>query len=148
MKKVVIIVLIVILLLGGAGAYAYFNYIRTPTAQNTGNSVPVTVTMENFAQVLSGNSFVRDLPDDAVISLVVGDEYYTIKKSSVTKEKVNGCDFQLSIPEKYIPMLGNLCTAVQTAKSNGELGFESSMSKTSLLWKYKSAIKYKDCFGL
>ena len=148
MKKtvIVLIVLIIILFAAVGGIFFYLNPVQEKTNGNQ-NIVYVNITKENFAQVLSGNSFVINLPDSAVISLKVDEDYYAIKKGSVTKEQANSPDFQITLPGEYIPMLGNLCSAVDAAKKNGDLGFETSMSKTSLLWKYKSMLKYRECFG-
>jgi len=42
----------------------------------------------------------------------------------------------------------NLCSIIRKAKSNNDLGIEMHISYAALLWKYRTVLKYKDCFGL
>lgn len=144
MKKRWIVLIIAIVAVAAAACYVY---IQLKPGQAGLPAVYVNVTKENFAQVLASNSFVKDLPNDAVISLKVDEDYYAIRKSGVIKEEADLPDFKITIPGKYIPMLWDLCAAMDSARNSGELGFESGLSKISLLWKYKSMLKYRECFG-
>ena len=147
MKKIVLgVIAIILIAVIGVGAYVYL----APPKQTTsnGNYVPVIVTKENLAAVMQASAFIQDLPKDAVIAFEIGEDKYTITRGSVKMEEASEYDFRLTLPEKYTSSMGDLCGAIKTGKVNEDLGFESSLSTTSLMWKYKSALKYKDCFGL
>ena len=55
----------------------------------------------------------------------------------------------ISIHSKYVSESYNFCNAIKQANRNGDLSYEVNpdLSKASLLWKYKSMMKYKDCLG-
>lgn len=148
MRKAVMILVIaiVVLALASWGAFFYINSGKKETISNQ-NAVYVNITKENFARILAGNDFVKDLPEKAVISLKIDEDYYVIRKASISKERAESYDLQISLPGEYIPGLGNLCGTLELAKSNGDFGFETSLGKTELLWKYKSMLKYRSCFG-
>lgn len=148
MKKLVVVLLVIIILvLAGVGAAFFYLNSGQEETNNNQNAVYVNVTKENFALIMEQNQFIKALPDNAVISLKFGEDYYIIKKSSVQEEKINDYDFEISIPDKYLSMIGNLCSAIETAKANGDMGWDSKLSKTQLMWKYKSMLKYRNCFG-
>ena len=68
-------------------------------------------------------------------------------KNSVEIGETSDADIEMIVNSKYISQLGNLCLAVQNAKANGDLEYEYNIGKTKLLWKYKSMMKHKNCFG-
>jgi len=145
----VIGLIVAIMVILGLGAYVYFAYIRIPAYSGIGGGggTVVNLTKENFVAIMSENTFVKQMPDEAIISLSLGEEYYTISNTGVVKSQTTGYDFELSVPDTYLPLMANLCNAVAEAKKNGELGFDTALSNSELMWKYKSMLKYRDCFG-
>ncbi|MBD3247152.1 hypothetical protein GF378_00855 [Candidatus Pacearchaeota archaeon] len=111
--------------------------------------------------ILPQNQVIQDLPDNARILLSffnfnTGERQwerdYLIGKGSATQvsSMPNDLDMKMIMHSRNVPLLkeGNLCNVVATAKKNGDYATELVGSKTSLLWKYKGVMKYKDCLGL
>lgn len=133
------------------------NLIESPQKTMSGQSKPVTITQENFPGYLQKQQIIQELPKSAVISLRiynfdtgertwVGD--YTITKGSVLKGLPESPDAEVIIHSKYAgKLVSNFCQAIQQAKTNGDFAFELKTDKTSLLWKYRGMMKYKDCFA-
>lgn len=97
---------------------------------------------------LMESEFVQDLPKNAVIELKLGENYYTVSKNSVTVGKPENPDLTISLPAKYMnDISAGLCETVKRANQNRELGMEIHASQTSLMWKYRGMLKYKDCLG-
>lgn len=118
--------------------------------------VVVSITKDNLPGFLVGQQVVKDIPEKAVLMLRFynfnsgerqWEESYVIKKNSVEKASTEEYDVMLIMDSKYLSDLGDLCGAVKKAKANNDFGFESEMSSTEFMWKYKSMLKYKDCFG-
>lgn len=97
---------------------------------------------------IAKSDFVKDLPKSAVIELKIGEEHYTVSKSSVTLGRPENPDITLTLPTKYSTELSkDLCGAVKQANQNRDLGVEIHTSQTALMWKYRGMLKYKDCLG-
>ncbi|MDO8623683.1 MAG: hypothetical protein Q7R52_05550 [archaeon] len=130
------------------------------TGKNVSNpGSPTNITYSNLAQVLSGNSMIKALPDNSNVVLQFYnfnsgsraiEKSYILKNTGVAEGTVANADLTISISSRYMNGLNtwNFCSMVKTAKKNGDLGTESSLSTPSLLWKFKSMMKYKDCFGM
>jgi hypothetical protein len=113
--------------------------------------------LDNFAEVLSGQGVVKELPKNGVIKLQLYDvenhewvvkKSFVITKGKVVEGSVDKLDMDVMIDLKYLPEIGNnLCDAVRKAGDNNELAVESDMGKIALLWKYKSMLKYRRCLG-
>ena len=148
LKTIIIISVIFILII--SGVYAYFSFFSkdSETGQQNPSGQTVVVTEENFYLYLSSLDFVQDLPSSAVISLKTTNKEYSITKSSAVEGKAENPDMTISIPSSYISKLGKgFCAVLDEAKTNGDLGIETHISQTSLLWKYKSMTKYRSCLG-
>ena len=79
----------------------------------------------------------------------IGEKYYTITKGKIIEEKTSNSDIKISIPEKYsIEINKDFCSFIKKVNTNKDLSISLEISKTELLWKYRSVIKYKDCLGL
>jgi len=97
---------------------------------------------------LKDNEIVKNLPNSAIISLKLGDEYYTVKKNSVTAGKPIDPDITISLPKSYSTKLSeDLCEVFRKANQNKEIAVEIHSSQSALLWKYKGMLKYKNCLS-
>ncbi|MBU0906569.1 MAG: hypothetical protein KKD18_00990 [Nanoarchaeota archaeon] len=97
---------------------------------------------------LANSDMVRDLPGKASIELKLGDGYYTLSKDSVAVGRPFNPDLTISLPSSYANQISlGLCEMIQNANANGDLEIEMHSSQTSLLWKYRGMLKYKDCLG-
>lgn len=119
---------------------------------------PVNITYANIARVLSANSMVKDLPTSATILLRFynfnsgtrqWEKSYILKRGDV-QEGNTAADMTIIISSKYLSELtsSNLCSVLQKAQKNGDFSTESTMSTLSLMWKYRSMMKYRSCLGL
>lgn len=159
MKKVLIVVILIVLVGLVAGAVYYVLPERQVMDIDATEMPTIKVNYTNFAEVISGNSIVRDLPADAVLQLKFynydsgsqeWEKSFVMKRGLVVDGSVDGADIVLSLNSKYLNELTNknFCDVIKKANSNGDLGFESSLSTAGLAWKFKSVMKYKDCFGM
>jgi hypothetical protein len=97
---------------------------------------------------LDKSEMIKDLPKSAVIELKLGENYYSIKKNSVSTGRPPNPDITISLPAEYISQISlGLCAMVKNANSNGDLSIKTHLSQTSLMWKYKGMLKYKSCLG-
>jgi len=124
----------------------------------TNNIQTIPVNYTNLASELSKNSMIKTIPDNAVLLLKFynfnsgereWEKSYILRKGKVT-EGEEKADITLTLDSKYLKELtnNNFCSIIKLAKKNGDLGFETSLSTTSMLWKFKGMMKYKDCFGI
>ena len=42
----------------------------------------------------------------------------------------------------------DFCNTMKKAKANDDLGYDTKLSSLELAWKFKSMMKYKECFGM
>ncbi len=117
-----------------------------------------SISINRLTTYLEEQEIIRALPEDAKISIKPynfnsgerrWEKEYKITGDAVQDGKIENPDVSIRIDSKYLTQLkeNNLCDVIKQAKQNGELGFDVSISRTRLLWKYKSVLKYKDCFG-
>lgn len=154
-RKIIVIIAVVLLVIAG---FLIYNYKLTGnTVKNTGTGQIVPITYNNIAQVLSSSDLVNALPEDGSILLRFynfntgsrqWEKSFIIKKGNV-REGIENADITLILHSKYLSGLttGNFCSMINQAKKNKDLGFETSLSKISLGWKYKSMYKFRDCLG-
>jgi len=59
-------------------------------------------------------------------------------------------DIYLTLSSDYVSEIegDNFCEVIKKARNNGDLGQYTEASKITLLWRYKSMIKYADCLGI
>lgn len=141
---------------------AFFIYQQIPEQKSTStssNSAPATsITYQNLAPELSKNTIIKAIPEGSTILLKFynfdsgereWEKSYILKKGSIT-EGESDAEIVLSLHSDYLKGLTNtnFCSVIQKANQNGDLGFETDLSKTALLWKFKSMMNYKECFGL
>ena len=132
------------------------------TFQSTGKVVQgetqtILLTKQNLPLYLNQHQITKDIPKSATIGFQfysiqngqqVWEEKYLLKNKKIelkdfTNEKT---DIIISMNSKYFSLFGDICHAIKTANQNGDLQYNVKISKTSLLWKYKGMLKYKNCF--
>jgi hypothetical protein len=164
MKNIIIIAIIGIFVVSAAFYSLYLIREKSSNQDINSNSlnVPiqaVKITYDNLASTLSNTNMIQDLPSDAVILLQFYnfnsgerefEKSYILTKGKIEQGTTENEDIAIYIHSKYLSKLttANFCSVIQEAKNNGDLGVETKISKTSLLWKYKSIMRYKSCLGL
>jgi len=154
MNKKQIIVSIIFLIIIFFSAYS--------TSQATGNVIQgetqtILLTKQNLPLYLNQHQIVKNLPKSATIGFQfyriqdgqrIPEEQYLLKNKKVElkETKDQNPDITISMDSRYFHLFGDLCNAIKTANQNGGLQYEVKISKTTLLWRYKSMIKYKNCF--
>lgn len=163
MKRFFVVLAMVLFLVVAISALIYID-LNTERKTITNNAVStniepmnVELTVENLAQVLSEQKMVKEMPKNGAIMLKLFDienrewvvkKAYIITRGKVVEGSVNDADMTITINSAYLNDIGkDLCAAVRKANDNFDLDFDSKMTTTALLWKYKSMLKYRDCFG-
>lgn len=129
----------------------------TSSSSNQVRFVPLTDEQrQKVESTILSEDFVNSIPEKDPISLRF---FYFENGSRVWQDTFYMADgkilnsaspgIKLTLHSKYIDELGkeDLCNVIQTANANRDLGFDSPYSNSKLLWKYKSLLKYRDCFG-
>lgn len=119
--------------------------------------VPLTDEQrQKVENTILASDFFKDIPEKDPVSIrffyfeggqrVWQDTFYMAGGELLPSAQAT---IKLTLHSKYIDELNgdNLCSIIQTANKNRDLGFESPYSDSKLIWKYKSMIKYRDCFG-
>ena len=158
-SKIAGIIIIAILLLA-LSANFYSKPKVSGAVVNQAPTAVIKINYNNMASILSFNQVIQSLPSDANILLKfynfnIGDRQweksYLITKGKVVENtaSVQTADIILSMSSKYLDQMttSNFCSVIQTANANRDLGFETTLSKLSLGWKYKSVYTYRSCFG-
>jgi len=107
-------------------------------------------------QTITSSEFIQDVPEKYPIAL----RFFDFKNGQRVWQDgfLIGRDqlltdgtpiISLRLHSKYISELNNenLCEVIKRANQNGDLGFNSEDSKAKLLWKYKSMLPHRGCFG-
>ncbi len=111
-----------------------------------------------FINSILESDFLEDLPEDAKISIQFYnfdsgqrelEKIFALSKNSV-KESAQSSDIKILMHSKYIPNFSekDICQIIKEAGQNNDIGFETDMPQSSLIWKYRSMIKYKDCLNI
>jgi hypothetical protein len=91
---------------------------------------------------------LKDIPKNGEISIQLGNEFYTIKTSSISKAKSSKPDISVYIPSSYESLSKeDICFLFKKANQNKDIKITLNASKISLLWKYREMLKYRSCFG-
>jgi len=135
---------LVILVLIGLSAIIHIGSINN--SANTGEQKAVVLTQENLPAYLESNQIINDLPEDGAINIYFGDDVYSIVGNSVDTGTIEDADITIKLPGNYFGKeFRSICGMIKGAVSKGDLYFETSLSKTKLLWKYRGLVKYRDC---
>ena len=156
-KKWVVFLVIVFFIL--VVAAFFFVPIIYSGSQDTSDIPEVRITYENFEDQLMRQSLVQDIPDAGVMALRfytfdsgerTWENSYILRKANVQKGVLEDVDITLAMHSKYLEVLTNknLCAVIITAKEQGDVAIETSLSSTALAWKYRSMLRYKGCLGL
>lgn len=126
------------------------------TSQNKVRTEPLSSEKrQKIKELLLSNEITKKIPEDAPISIkffdfkgntrIWQDEFIIAKGKEVDKKPL----VKLTLYSEYIPKLNktNFCEITKKAKNNKDLGFSTDVSKTKLMWKYKSLLEYRECFG-
>ncbi len=139
-----VIVLSAVLVVGIVCVALWLDSGNTRLSEATG----LVVTTETFPVYMETHPLLKDLPKDASISLTIGGQAYGISGKSIQVDKViNDADISIELPSGYEGRIGEvgLCSAVKEAIKNGDVKFETKVSKTKLMLKYYKLIKYRSC---
>jgi|SRR3989344_1367238 len=160
MSKKGVIVLVIIFVLIGIAVYVFSPFIIS--GRNSANSVnvpEVKISYSNFEEQLIRQSLVQDIPENGVMVLRFynynsgaqeWENSYILRKGDVQKGTLEDADIIISMHSKYLNTLTNknLCATIITAKASGDVAVETGISQTSLGWRYRSMLKYKECLGI
>ena len=135
----------------------------TPSTPSRCSLVAKNDTYEkpNFSrleEVMSEQPIVKDVPEAGRISLKffhftegcrIWDKGYILSDGKINSESGDP-DIYLTLSSDYVDEIteSNFCEVIKMARNNGDLGQYAEASKTTLLWRYKSMIKYIDCLGI
>ena len=138
-KLIFILLFMIVVIVSSVFAISFLKHEKP---KNT-NQIPtptISINYSNIEQQLSKNSLIKDLPKDSDSIL----KFYNLKSDG------SNPDLIISINSNYLSSLTNknFCEIIKKAYSNGDVSFETSLSKVSLAWKFKSMMKYKSCLGL
>ena len=122
------------------------------------NSPEVNLTYENIPEQLPKINMIKALPDDSYLLLQFYnfnsgqrqiEKAYLLSNSEAIETNQTSADIVLSINSKYLSELTNknFCEIIQKANENNDLGFDTTLSTSELVWKFKSMSKYKACLG-
>lgn len=160
MKRKITAVILILIIAVIIGLY-YYNVKITGGAissqKSAGNVQQVLLTKENFNLFLEQQKVVSELPSNAKISLRLynfdsgerqWEKSYIITKGKVVEGTTDEADLDIILSSRYIfEIAKDLCAGVKKAKESENVGFYVKISSASFLWKYKSMLKYKSCFG-
>jgi hypothetical protein len=163
-KKYLFIIMIIVVASGILATVVLgWDYIfgKPPVSSSqpdNGDVVYVQLSKDNFAQVYKSQPLIQNLPENALILLKFynfdsgarqWDASFLLSKGDIeiAPESINP-DFTIIMHSKYIPYLGDFCGTVKAAKANNDFAVETNIPTSTLMWKYKSMLSYKDCFGL
>ncbi len=160
MKKIWIILIIAVMLLGALAIEhkVILGAFLDKKSEAVADVPTLKLDYVNLAQAFSGSSIVQDLPENSVVLLRFynfnsgergWEKSYVMKKGEVKEGYVDNADLIVFIHSKYLAGLTNknFCATVQAAQRNGDFGTESELSDIKLLWKFKSMLEYRNCFG-
>ena len=121
--------------------------VKSASGSEKGSMERVLIDKNNFAGYLERNEIISSLPRGAVISLKIDSEDYTVGRGIVVKAKAENPDLEVSIPGSYVAGMGDFCNTVKKAINNGDAVISLKIGRVSFLWKYRSVLKYRECFG-
>jgi len=133
----------------------------SPSRPNPCANINDTYELPDFNSLLNSmkdEPFVQDFPKTGSLRMRfyhftqgcrIWDKSYYISGGTVI-ESNNKADIDVWMHSDYVEMFKtkDLCEVLETSRNNGDFGQWSDLSQTTLLWRYKSMLKYKDCLGV
>jgi len=127
------------------------------TSKPSYNYEPLTDTEKAIVyKTITESEFYQDIPEKYPISLTffkfsegqrIWQDGFLMANGELLSEGNPG--IKLTLHSKYIEELqtNDLCSTIQTANKNKDLGFESEYGTASLLIKYSGILEHRSCFG-
>lgn len=159
-KKFLIVGFFSLLIIGGVLANFFITDEESVSTKSTSATVKIvplsSIQKEKVTNTLIESDFIEDIPEDYPIALRFYDfrdgkriwqSGFLIGNNKLIKE--GSPAVYLSLHSKYIDKIDELgiCETIKLANKNKDLGFHSEYGKASLLIKYSSLVKHKECFG-
>ena len=152
----VLIGIVVVSAIVGVFALGYIQSIEKPVSSGVPTPT-IKINYSNFASEISKNSMIKALPKNEKVLLKLYnfnsgerafEKRYYLSATNIEETNDENAEVIVLMSSKYMDELTNknLCSVFKKANNNGDLGIESSISMASLAWKFKSMMKYKDCF--
>ncbi len=112
--------------------------------------------IEKVTDAILSSQFIKDVPEDNPVSLTfytfqngerVWQNSFLIGNNQILQSGTPGVS--ITMDSKYIFELNstNLCDIIKEANKNGDLGFASNYSTSTLFLKYITLLKDQSCFG-
>jgi hypothetical protein len=168
--NIILMSVVLLTIIGFIGISYYNSKTAVSESQSSGGSSSIPsqpviyepATEEDYQrleEILPQNEIIQKLPDNAKIILKFynfdtgersWEKSYILTKGNAEQGSANDADMDLIMHSKYLSKLtaSNFCNIIKSAKANGDFASDLKISKTSLLWKYKSIMSYRDCLGL
>jgi len=157
MGKRVLVLLVILAILIIIGIFS-FNKPKT-TVQTIQDIEVIPLSQEERQKVYTSvmsTEFVKDVPEKYPIAItffsfengqrIIRDSFLVGKDQFLSEGEP---EIFLALHSKYISELTpeNFCDSIKKANKAGDLAFDSDSNKASLLIKYRSMVKHRDCFG-
>ena len=156
-KKILIIVGVILLFLILIVIYNKFYSTGEVVKTQQVQIVPLSAEEKSkVVQTIISSEFIKDVPEKYPVALrffdfkdgqkIWQDGFLIGHNQLLTSGEP---EIYLSLYSKYIAEFNqeNLCEVIKKANENRDLGFHSDSNKASLLWKYKTMLSHRECFG-
>jgi len=146
-KTGVIIAILIVAVVVLVGVVAYLEFFKK--ADLTGTHVPVETNANNLDKYLESAIIIQELPKNANMEINFGNVVYSINGQEVSQAENPDAEVVVNLPEAYIKKVGEigLCQSMREARNAGDLSYETGLSESQFLLKYRSVVKYRECFG-
>lgn len=168
-KKKISLVILIFFLISIAIYFFYTNKFSTKSSSDASSNpqsgqtqqvqiIPLSdQEKEIVTKTILSSDFIKDVPEEDPIAIRfykfedgkrVWQDGFLIGNNQILAG--GSPSIYLTLHSKYISEINeeNLCEVIKKAKENGDLGFETELGNTQLLWKYKEMLSHRDCFGL
>jgi len=126
-------------------------------SSTTSTTPPAPITAATFPSYAQSQPIIKDVPEGSEILLKLynfntgerqWETSYIVKKGSVIEGTLSTPEVTLILNSKYLADLNKIgfCATIKKARNNGDLGVETTLGMTNLLWRYRALMKYKECF--
>ncbi len=162
--RVSLFIMISLLVIGSFVLNKTNKIIHTSNFSNSNSGIKITLhsageeDYKKFEEIFE-KEISSELPDNSKILIVFYDRdkgyweadryYFATKNTLMQSHDRNDVDFKIIMNSRWLTILDKMdfCNVVKNAKANRDFDVELIESKTSLLWKYKSLMSFKECLG-